>query len=177
VPEEKVEAEVPEPPKPPSAFPKIALVAIVALISSVGGGVVSSFVISRTLFKAEPKTAVREPEKKPDEVEQAIEKGAAMPLEPFVVNLADQDAARYLRIKVSLMISDKNSIKELTDNSALQLKLRDVILQTLTPKTSHDLMNEEGKKKLRDEIKDKVSGYFKKPKLVDVMFTEFVIQL
>ena len=54
---------------------------------------------------------------------------------------------------------------------------RDVILSSLTNKTSHELINEDGKNKLRHEIQQKVAVYFREPKLVDVMFTEFVIQL
>lgn len=100
-----------------------------------------------------------------------------MALDPFVVNLADSDSARYLRIKVSLMVDDKTKMAELQDNQALQVKLRDVILQTLTEKTAHDISDEEGKNKLRHEIQTKIEGYFKNPKLVDVMFTDFVIQL
>jgi flagellar FliL protein len=176
VPEEKVEnqeQEVTE--KAPSLLPKIAMVVAIGLVSSIGGGMVSWFLISKTMMKAEAKAP--EAEKKVDEVAQAIEKGGAIALEPFVVNLADADAARYLRIKISLMIDDSAKLKELTDNSALQQKLRDVILQTLTAKSSTELISEEGKKQLRSEIQSKVSGYFKKPKLVDVMFTEFVIQL
>lgn len=178
--EEKVEVQEPEvPQKPPSTLPKIALIVVLALVSSLGGGVVSWFLISKTMMKAEAKTGdgKADGEKKVDEVAQAIEKGGALALDPFVVNLADTGAARYLRIKISLMIDDGTKLKELTDNSALQLKLRDVILQTLTQKTSADLITEEGKKQLRDEIKSQIAGYFKKPKLVDVMFTEFVIQL
>ena len=33
------------------------------------------------------------------------------------------------------------------------------------------------KNRLRREIQEKVAVYFRTPKLVDVMFTEFVIQL
>ena len=106
-----------------------------------------------------------------------MEHGAVVPLDPFVVNLADQDSARYLRIKVSLMVDDKSKIKEVLENQALTLKVRDVILQTLTRKTSHDLADDEGKNKLRAEIQDGIGHYFKEPKLTDVMFTEFVIQL
>ena len=36
---------------------------------------------------------------------------------------------------------------------------------------------DEGKNKLRREIQDKIALYFRGPKLVDIMFTEFVIQL
>ena len=106
-----------------------------------------------------------------------LEKGAVVPLDPFVVNLADTEAPRYLRIKISLMVDDKAKIEEVVENQALQLKVRDVILQTLTRKTSQDLINEEGKNKLRHEIQEEVQGFFKEPKLMDVMFTEFVIQL
>ena len=75
------------------------------------------------------------------------------------------------------MVDDKNKLKEVSENQALQLKVRDVILQSLTAKRSQDLINAEGKNNLRHEIQDKVAIYFRAPKLVDVMFTEFVIQL
>jgi flagellar basal body-associated protein FliL len=75
------------------------------------------------------------------------------------------------------MVDDKEKAAELTENQALQLKVRDVILQSLTAKTSRDLIDEGGKNKLRQEIREKINQYFHEPKLVDVMFTEFVIQL
>jgi flagellar basal body-associated protein FliL len=75
------------------------------------------------------------------------------------------------------MIDDKSKVKEISENQPLQLKVRDIILQSLTAKTSRDLINEEGKNKLRHELQDKVGLYFRDPKLVDIMFTEFVIQL
>jgi flagellar FliL protein len=122
-------------------------------------------------------TPEEEARKKEEEIVEALEHGAVVPLEPFVVNLADQDSARYLRIKVSLMVDDKDKVKEVIENQALTLKVRDVILQTLTRKTSKDLTNEEGKNKLREEIQEGIGHYFREPKLTDVMFTEFVIQL
>jgi len=137
---------------------------------------VSFVVISRTLGnQAKP---AENPEKAQQEkLAELLEKGAVLPLEPFVVNLADSDAARYLRIKISLMLDNKSNLKEVSENQALQLKVRDVILDSLTSKTSQDLINAEGKMKLRHEIQQKVAVYFREPKLVDVMFTEFVIQL
>src|SRR5262245_63934810 len=132
---------------------------VIALVSSAGGGLVSWYLITKTLMKAEAKAGSEE-EKKIDEVSEALEKGAALQLEPFVVNLADTDAARYLRIKISLMVSDKGKAKEVEENTALQLKVRDVILDTLIKKTSHELITEEGKKKLREEIHEKIAMYF-----------------
>ncbi len=176
---EKNEAvETPAPAKA-SSIGKVLLIAVIALVSSAGGGAMSWFLTTKTMnAEAKSSAAAEDPaKKKADELAEAIEKGGALPLEPFVVNLADTDAARYLRIRVSLMIDDKNAIKEATENTALQMKVRDVILQALTVKTSQELINEEGKTKLREQIREKIEVYFKKPKLVDVMFTEFVIQL
>jgi flagellar FliL protein len=180
VPEETAEEqESPKPAKNGLAIGKILLIVVLALASSAGGGVVSFVLISRTM-NAQAKAA--DPAEKSKEAEQEriaarLQKSAVLPLDPFVVNLADADSARYLRIKISLMIDDKSKVREVTDNQPLQQKVRDVILQGLTAKTSQELINEEGKIELRHELQKKVALYFREPKLVDVMFTEFVIQL
>ena len=155
---------------------KILLIAALALASSAGGGLLSFVLINRAIQR-EARAAEKHGGETDEKVVEMLEKSAVVPLDPFVVNLADRDAARYLRIKVSLMIDDKTKLKEVEENQALQLKVRDVILQSLTAKTSNDLINEEGKNKLRQEIHEKISLYFREPKLVEVMFTEFVIQL
>jgi len=167
-------------PKKSGAIGKILLVVVLAAVSSAGGGVVSFYLINRALqnqANAAAKAEGADHEAEEEKVVEMLEKSAVLPLEPFVVNLADAEAARYLRIKVSLMVDDKSKEKELAENQALQLKVRDVILQTLTAKTSKDLIDEAGKNKLRHEIQEKITVYFREPKLVDVMFTEFVIQL
>ena len=165
---------------------KILFVVVIAGVSAASAGGVSWFVTSRALASLQPvaeaKAAETTTEEAPgpvdaNDVAEQIENWAALPLDPFVVNLADADAARYLRIRISLMIDDKAELSHVEENKALQLKLRDVILQMLTQKTSRELIGEEGKNKLREEIRLKVSTFFKKPKVVDVMFTDFVIQL
>ena len=155
---------------------KMLLIVVLALVSSAGGGVVAFFLINKTLG-TQAKVAEGPEKAEQEKIAEMLEKSAVIPLEPFVVNLADTDAARYLRIKISLMVDDKNKLREVSENQALQLKVRDVILQSLTAKRSQDLINAEGKNNLRHEIQDKVAIYFRAPKLVDVMFTEFVIQL
>ena len=180
MPEDPVEEqEVTPPAKGGLTIGKILLIVVLALLSSAGGGVVSFVLISRT-FSAQAKTpdVDKSREAEQEKIAAMLQKSAVVPLEPpFVVNLADPDAARYLKIKINLMIDDKSKLKEVSENQALQLKIRDVILQSLTAKTSHDLMNDEGKNKLRQELQEKVGLYFREPKLVDIVFTEFVIQL
>jgi flagellar FliL protein len=175
VPEETVPQE---PAKPASSFSigKILLIVGLALASSAGGGFLSFVLINRTL-RAEAKAAEKPGAETDERIVEALGKSAVLPLEPFVVNLADADSARYLRIKINLMVDDKSKTKELLENQALLLKVRDVILQSLTAKTSKDLISEDGKNKLREEIREKIALYFREPKLVEVIFTEFVIQL
>ena len=180
MPEETVAPEELKPSKAGmfSKMGKILLIVLLAVVSSAGGGIVSFILMKRTLnINAQAKTGEGTESDERQKIAHMLEKSAVLPLEPFVVNLADADAARYLRIRVTLLVDDKSKAKELTDNQALQLKVRDVILQSLTVKTSRDLINEAGKNKLRQEIQEKISVYFQEPKLVDVMFTEFVIQL
>lgn len=180
MPEETEVQEEPKPAKGGSAIGKMLLIVIIALVSSAGGSVISFVLLSKTMGAGahaggEEKNGQEETEA--EKMVELLEKSAVLPLEPFVVNLADADAARYLRIKVSLMVDDKSKLPELAENQALQLKVRDLIIQSLTAKTSQDLINEDGKNKLRHEIQERVAVYFREPKLVDVMFTEFVIQL
>jgi flagellar FliL protein len=170
---------------------KLLIIVAVAVSSGVTGGVVSWLVARRSLASAAaPETEGASHEAAPKSAEAAehkdeakkgsaeeFENWAALPLEPFVVNLADHDASRYLRIKVSLMLDSKAELEHIKENQALQLKLRDRILQLLTQKASKDLVSDEGKNKLRDDIRGKVGSFFTRTKLVDVMFTEFVIQL
>lgn len=178
------EPVVVEKPAKQSNMGLILVVVLVSLISSAGGAGLTAHLVGKAIAKlpaagAEGAEGTHQTEesRKEEALVEAIEHGAVVPLDPFVVNLADQDAARYLRIKVSLMVDDKAKVKEVIENQALTLKVRDVILQTLTRKTSQDLINEEGKNKLRAEIQEGIGRYFKEPKLTDVMFTEFVIQL
>jgi flagellar protein FliL len=177
---EETELEEQEEKAPPkkggSSIGKMLMIIVLALVSSAGGGLVSFMLISRTLG-AQAKASESPEKAEQEKIAEMLEKGAVIPLEPFVVNLADTDAARYLRIKISLMVDDKRGVKEVSENQALQLKVRDVILESLTAKRSQDLINAEGKNKLRHELQEKVAVYFRAPKLVDVMFTEFVIQL
>lgn len=179
--EETVEQE--EQPAPPSRRGFILnalLIVVLAVVSSAGGGVVSFMLMTRFMplpVAGEVQSEAKSEDERGQEIAELLEKSAVLPLEPFVVNLADPDAARYLRIQISLMVDDKSKIKEMEENQALRNKVRDVILQSLTIKTSRDLINEDGKNKLRHEIQEKIAVYFREPKLVDVMFTEFVIQL
>jgi flagellar basal body-associated protein FliL len=75
------------------------------LISIGGGAVLTAHLVGKAIANLAVTGAVAEEEqdgeKSDYEIAEAIGRSAVVPLEPFVVNLADVEFARYLRIKVS----------------------------------------------------------------------------
>jgi flagellar FliL protein len=94
-------------------------------------------------------------------------------MDPFIVNLVDNNGERYLKISVELEVSDKNVVPEL---NKLKPKLRDNILDLLTAKSYKDLVDMMGKQRLRDEIMMRLNSFLSGGKITKVYFTEFVIQ-
>ena len=156
---------------------------IVGLVASVAGGAVFWVLLSRSgvLAQMQPQEQSEELSEEGTAEQEAfrllMENAGILDLEPFVVNLADTEEPRYLRVKITLMVDDKTVVEEVIENATMVSKARDVILQTLSRKTSDEILNEEGRSILRAEILEGLAPYFHEPKVVDVMFTEFVIQL
>ena len=72
-----------------------------------------------------------------------------LPLEPFVVNLADKDADRYAQIGITLEIDDPKFADQL---KAYMPAIRNGILMVLAHKTSAELLERAGKVALAGEI-------------------------
>jgi flagellar protein FliL len=95
------------------------------------------------------------------------------PMEAFIVNIADTNGERYLKLVVQLEVSDTGAIAELEQ---LKPRLRDSILDLLTPKTYKDLIDLSGKQRLREDIAGRINNNLNKGKVTKVYFTDFVIQ-
>jgi flagellar FliL protein len=72
-----------------------------------------------------------------------------VPLEPFTVNLADRDAERYAQVGVSLELGDAKAGDQI---KVYMPVIRNNILMVLAHKTSHELLERDGKVKLSQEI-------------------------
>ena len=72
-----------------------------------------------------------------------------VPLDPFIVNLADRDSERYAQIGITLQVDDPKFADELK----LYLPaVRNGILMVLAHKTSKELLERSGKERLAAEI-------------------------
>jgi len=94
-----------------------------------------------------------------------------VPLPAFVVNLADSNARRYLKVVLEVEMTGNPELLE-----ANQAKIRDALLMLLSSKTSQDVASLEGKILLRKEIVDRLNQAIGQPKVSRVYFTDFVIQ-
>ncbi len=144
---------------------------IVLLLVLGGGGAGGYFYF----FKGAPAAAhAEEPE---PEAEHAPATGTGIvPMEPFVVNLADPGAIRFLRVNLSLVVKDEELAKEIEENAVDKARIRSAILELLAMQHSDAIVTPEGKDELKTLIAERSEHAAHELKVVDVLFSEFVIQ-
>lgn len=98
-------------------------------------------------------------------------------LDPFVVNLADQDATRFLRLTLKLLIAEEHA-KEVEENEVAKARVRSAVLEFLAQKNADELVTPEGKVALKKEIATRArkAMAIKGMHITDVLFSEFVVQ-
>ena len=161
------DTKTPEPSQPPKAsgnkgrFIVIALAAVIV----VGGGVTAFWATSRSAGAA----AASKPASKPAE-------HGLVALEPFVVNLADPGGTRFLRVSVRLIVESVLLAEHLKKNDVALTRARSAILELLTQQTADHVVTTEGKAALKEAISHKLDLVLDETKVVDVLFSDFVVQ-
>jgi len=97
-------------------------------------------------------------------------------LQPFIVNLADSEQARYLRMTVNLGIGGESPAKEKPDQ-VFNSRVRNAILAVLSVKKSEDVLSPDGKAKLRKEILQAAQAVSSESEIEAIYITEFIVQL
>lgn len=103
----------------------------------------------------------------------AQEPGPVMELDPFLLNLADRDELRFLKVSIKLELDRP---EENTDYQNKVPAIRDALLVLLSSKESQLLRTVNGKRRIREEILTRVNGVMSKGKVSNVYFTDFIIQ-
>jgi flagellar FliL protein len=101
-----------------------------------------------------------------------------MHLEPFVVNLADPDENRFLRVGIELGLENPLSAKgDKGGEGAVPIaRIRDCILTVLSTWRSDALLAPEGKQKLKDDLVHALRGRVPELGVREVYFTDFLVQ-
>ncbi|MDN5293740.1 MAG: flagellar protein FliL [Eubacteriales bacterium] len=156
--EEKVEKKV----KNPLSLKVLVIFGLVVVLAA--GGVTFA-VVKFILPQSQPATQ----ETKKEEVA-----GSYLDAGEFITNLADKDEVRFIKIKVVLELSETK-----IDDEKMKEKegvIRDTILSIVRKKTSDEVHGSEGLSKLRGEIKEALNKKVFGGKLMNVYFTDFVVQ-
>lgn len=98
-------------------------------------------------------------------------------LQPFVVNLADSNASRYLRISVSVGMAGAEGGEEAKPDALLTTRIRNAMLAVLTTKTSDDVLTVEGKTQLRKELLKAAQKAADEADVEAIYITEFIVQM
>src|SRR5262249_8750064 len=105
-----------------------------------------------------------------------VSEGVTINFEPFLVNLADKDASRYLRTTIRVVVTNKETAEKITSGDVLVSKIRDSILNILCSKLSTEIVTAEGKDKFKKEVPERLNTFITEEPAQDVFFTDFVVQ-
>lgn len=144
-------ADVPAAP-PRSKKTLILIVAAVLVLALAGAG--AFFLLKKKPVEAEGEDeAVETSEAAPPKHDPKVVPNF-VPLEPFVVNLADKEAERYAQIGMTLEIADTKIGDQI---KAYMPAIRHAVLMILADKTAAQLIERDGKLELAGEVRREIS--------------------
>lgn len=141
----------------------ILIIAAVVVLAAGGGGAWWWLHRGGAPVEAEPK-------------EPPLETRGLLTFEPFMVNLADEGGNRFLKANISLVVEDAAVAKELEEAPVVMSRVRSDILELLTEQEAAPLVTPQGKEALKAAIKAKLAHALEDKKVIDVLFSEFVVQ-
>jgi flagellar protein FliL len=146
---------------------KLIVIAAVALVVLAGGGA-GAWVLLKGKGH-DSKSAHKKEEKKTPPV--------FVNLEPFTVNLQEQDDAHFLQTEIVLQVTDDKIVEPIKVQMPI---IRSGILLLLSSKSAHDLGSAQGKRKLAQEIIGEIRKHLAlvdaKGGVENILFSSFVIQ-
>lgn len=108
-------------------------------------------------------------------IEIKPEPGKIFDLGTFIVNLADEEASRYVRAEIQLEYSKVNLEldREVKDRAP---QFQDLVNTLLNDRVSSELSTSEGKERFRRELQLKINEALKFGAITNVFLTQFAIQ-
>ena len=135
--------------------------------------------IALTQFLILPKLGVQGAQMTPEAQTESPEKdladlGVLVGLQEIIVTLqSDTGKTRYLRININLEVKNQMAADVVTTRLP---QLRDIVIMALSDKTVDDMSRPEGKKGLRDEIFRRIDEQMPEGILMNVYFSDLVVQ-
>lgn len=96
-------------------------------------------------------------------------------LQPFIVNLADTEQARYLRMSVSLGVGGEGESEK--PDQLFITRVRNAMLAIMSDKSSDEILSTDGKTKLRKDLLRAAQAAADEPEIHAIYITDFIVQL
>jgi flagellar FliL protein len=153
------------------------LIIVFVLITLVGGAGAGYFFLVKGKekegeAKEEPKTEAKA-EAPAAGREDAKMIGTMVRLDPFIVNLNEVDASRYLKVSIELEVTGEEAVQELEKRSP---QIRDITVGVLSSKSFADIQGADGKFRLKEELMFAINKVLVSGQVTHIFFTQFVVQ-
>ncbi|HRI17312.1 MAG TPA: flagellar basal body-associated FliL family protein [Burkholderiaceae bacterium] len=144
-------ANAAEAPVPAKGKKKLIIIIAIALLVVLAGGGAALYILKKRAAAAAEEAGEDGAVTAQAQADKPAHRGPPtfVPLEPFVVNLADKDNDRYAQIAVTLEVDDAKFADEM---KLYMPAIRNAILMILAHKHSSELLDRAGKQALADEI-------------------------
>lgn len=153
----------------------LIIVAVVALLLAIGGAFVMVSMLSKGSSAAQSSQDDRDSKSADKEnVDAKKPLGELFSFErAVIVNLAESNAERYLKVDVVLELGSPKLVKEVESRLP---QIQDLLISITSTKTLEDVSTTSGRNMLRQEIVDKINSLLATGQVTNVYFTEFVVQ-
>jgi len=174
---------------------------VVILVVIIASMLVMYFLLNNSIDKKLAKIATSEEQLEGEEDTQEKQEGVLLDLGDFILNLADTDKRRYLKVGVAIELSKTQDEEDAAamapkasghgegassndQNAAIATEMerykpaiRDAVISVLSNKTSDELSSPTGKEIAKEEILEMVNGIFEGQRSVmRISFGQFIIQ-
>jgi len=147
---------------------KMLIIIIVVLVLLLGGGGAAAFVMMGKSDHEEGEEGA-EGEEAPADTAGLL--GAIYPMDTFIVNLGVKGSF----LKTTLQLEFLEPIVPQSFEFSMP-KVRDAIIRVLSNRRASEILTVEGKEDLRDDVKDVINETLGSEDVVQVYFTEFIVQ-
>jgi flagellar basal body-associated protein FliL len=165
-------------PKPPAVKAKMPLPVMLLLLLNAGG---TGYVVYQNMQSASAAHAApahgagagKEADDKAKEAAAKVAVGPVTPLDPFIVNLNEPEATRYLKATFELEVTGPEVVGEL---EKLKRPIRDDLMRYLSSLSVADTQGEVGKAKIQQEVVARIDRQLGGNKVKRMFIVDFMVQ-
>jgi len=149
---------------------KMMLIIIAAAVILIGGGAAAFFLLKGG-DEVDPAEQAPPASSTAPQAQGTI--GPMVEIEPFIINILDDDGTRYLKAAITLETDNELVIEEINQRMP---QIKDAILLLVGNKTFGELSDLQGKLQLRSELRERLNKLLTGGRIQKIYFTEFVVQ-